>query len=420
MFTGSVQVRLVSATDLSYPWSAESSDADLVAIARAGDAEGFEELYRRYAGRALRVAQKITRNEHDAHDAVAEAVAKVLQVVKSRPPSAEIAFWPYLRVATRNAALDIVRRRARIVPTNDGETLDGDSGIDRSADPVVAEEEDRIVLEALRGLSPREQVILWLVVVEGAPLRLAADMLGLKPNHIAQLAMRSRKRLRRGFLLANVRNHAPPDCQFTVRQLPLLVDDDLRAQSLSRIEGHLATCHDCRLRLDDLKDLTLTRRRGFLPLLALLWKPFTTRRRGRRDVVPSGTGGTSPDTYLQGGASAAKSPVVEHWTSMLTDSWHGLTHTLSTVAPSVHQVVAALSAPVLVVGLSLLDPTSNRSPGARQAPIYRASPPPLRRVRVRSTRRIRSSRPVATSDSGSWSRGSAGAAPSVKSAWSHY
>ena len=59
------------------------TDAVLVERVIAGFDDAFDELYRRHATSAWRLAQAVTNNSHDAADAVSEAFARVLQAVRS-------------------------------------------------------------------------------------------------------------------------------------------------------------------------------------------------------------------------------------------------------------------------------------------------------------------------------------------------
>ena len=85
------------------------TDAVLVDRVVAGFEGDFEELYRRHASAAWRIAQAVTGNAHDAADAVAEAFARVFQAVKSGRLTDAGAFRAYLMTATRNASLDPLR-----------------------------------------------------------------------------------------------------------------------------------------------------------------------------------------------------------------------------------------------------------------------------------------------------------------------
>src|SRR5439155_953894 len=59
------------------------TDAQLVERVIAGFDDAFDELYRRHANSAWRLAQAVTNNSHDAADAVSEAFARVLQAVRA-------------------------------------------------------------------------------------------------------------------------------------------------------------------------------------------------------------------------------------------------------------------------------------------------------------------------------------------------
>ena len=95
------------------------TDAVLVDRVVAGFEGDFDELYRRHASTAWRVAQAVTGNAHDAADAVAEAFARVFQAVKAGRLTDASAFRAYLMTATRNASLDTLRRGGKTRPTAD-------------------------------------------------------------------------------------------------------------------------------------------------------------------------------------------------------------------------------------------------------------------------------------------------------------
>src|SRR3989442_7161935 len=100
------------------------SDAELVARVAAGHVGAFEDLYRRHSDAAWRVAQAVTGNRDDAADAVAEAFTRVLQVLPAGRLDEGVPFRPYLLAATRNAAIDTLRRAARPQPRAPLHTLD--------------------------------------------------------------------------------------------------------------------------------------------------------------------------------------------------------------------------------------------------------------------------------------------------------
>src|SRR5258708_4053553 len=94
------------------------ADTQLAARASDGDATAFEMLYRRHANAAWRVAQAVAGNPDDAADAVSEAFTRLLHAMAEGGVAAGAPFRPYLLVATRNAAIDILRRRNRVQPVD--------------------------------------------------------------------------------------------------------------------------------------------------------------------------------------------------------------------------------------------------------------------------------------------------------------
>src|SRR4051794_23850996 len=150
----------------------------------------LDDLYRLHAAHALRVARSITHNPEDAADAVAEAFAGVLGAVASRRLTDAESFRPYLVVATRNAAIDIVRRSGRVRPTDQSGDLDAAAPAAGPSDRLLAGEDRDLVAGAFATLPPRWRAVLWLTEVERLPPRDVAPLLGLTPNNVAQLAAR--------------------------------------------------------------------------------------------------------------------------------------------------------------------------------------------------------------------------------------
>ena len=241
------------------------TDAVLVDRVIAGFDDAFDELYRRHANAAWRVAQAVAGNAHDAADAVSEAFARVLQAVKAGRLTDGDAFKPYLLTATRNAALDGLRRVGKTRPT-EPEQLDGPSGAAAAIDTVTGHEDAVLVAEAFRNLPERWRSVLWLTEVEGIATKDAAAQLGLTANGTAQLAVRARAGLRDRYLQAHVRNHAKPECRFTVEHLGAYVGGGLAPRDLAKVDQHLAGCEDCRARKAELDDMGGTLRRIVLPL----------------------------------------------------------------------------------------------------------------------------------------------------------
>ena len=240
-------------------------DTRLVTRAAAGEVGAFEELYRRHSQAAWRVAQSVVHNSDDAADAVAEAFTRVLASLPSGRLAVGAPFRPYLLAATRNAAIDILRRSGRVRPTDDSE-LDGPALRPTPLERAELTADSDVVVQAFRELPERWRSVLWLTEVEGMPARDVAPMLGLTPNGTAQLAVRARAGLRERYLQAHVRNHARPECLFTVDRLGAYAGGALSARDTAKVDQHLAGCEDCRERLTELEDLAPRLRHAILPI----------------------------------------------------------------------------------------------------------------------------------------------------------
>ena len=242
-------------------------DATLATQAAAGSILAFEELYRRHAQTAWRVAQAVTHNREDAADAVSEAFTKVLKAVATGRLTEAQRFRPYLLTTTRNAALDVHRRAGRVRPEGEAAVFDGPAAAGATAADAVTDDIDhRLVLSAFDSLPERWRSVLWLTEVEGIPAREAAGLLGVSANGVAQLAVRARAGLRERFLQAHLSRAEVEDaCRYTVERLGAYVAGQLAPRDLAKVDQHLAGCDGCRARKEELEDLGSTLRRIVLP-----------------------------------------------------------------------------------------------------------------------------------------------------------
>jgi RNA polymerase sigma factor (sigma-70 family) len=233
-----------------------------------GSAEAFEELYRRHATAAWRVAQAVAHNPDDASDAVAEAFTRVFKVLPTGRLTQDVAFRPYLLAAVRNAAIDGLRKSGRVRPTDEIERFDHQAYGSGPSERLMIGDDRLKMAEAFANLPERWRSVLWMTEVEGMPARDVAKLLGLSANGVAQLAVRARAGLRDRYLQAHVRNHAAPRCVFTVEHLGAYIGGGLSPRDLAKVDQHLADCADCRERVVELEDVGSTLRRIALPLPA--------------------------------------------------------------------------------------------------------------------------------------------------------
>ena len=242
-------------------------DAALVSLAATGDVDAFEQLYRRHVQAAWRVAQAVAGNPDDATDAVADAFIRVFQSVRLGRLDDAAHFRPYLLSASRNAAVDVLRRTGRIRPTDTLDNLDSPSEWGVPSEAMLDGVDSSLVAAAFRSLPERWRSVLWLTEVEGITPKEAAPLLGVSPNGVAQLAVRARAGLRERFLQAHLRrSDVEHDCRHTVDRLGAYVAGGLAPREIAKVDQHLAGCEACRCRLVELEDLGSTLRRVAVPL----------------------------------------------------------------------------------------------------------------------------------------------------------
>jgi RNA polymerase sigma-70 factor, ECF subfamily len=87
------------------------ADADLVTLAAGGDVRAFEVLAGRHRGFMYAVCRRITCDDHDAVDALQEALLAAWSRIGSFEGRSAVSTWLF-RIAA-NAAIDEVRRRAQ-------------------------------------------------------------------------------------------------------------------------------------------------------------------------------------------------------------------------------------------------------------------------------------------------------------------
>ncbi len=128
-------------------------------------------LYDLTASRLVRFAVTITRNQHDAEDAVQAAMTTVAR--KPNSLAAAIVPWHYLLKMVRNESLQIIRKRKRW-------TLLlglGDLLAYRAADTAEMEDMQRLVLEALRTLPTEQRQVVVLKIWEQMTFAEIAEVL---------------------------------------------------------------------------------------------------------------------------------------------------------------------------------------------------------------------------------------------------
>jgi RNA polymerase sigma-70 factor, ECF subfamily len=178
----------------------ESPEAEelnrLVAAARDGDRQAFDELVRRTYVDTYTLAVRLTANEEDARDVVQDAYLRAWKGIKRFRGDAQFSTWLY-RI-TANAAYTLVqkRRRRRTEPL---ETVDEPVEAAVGAQPEAAAE-SALLLEQLSAavaeLPPKLRAIVVLKDVYGLSHEDIAEELGISIAAAKVRLHRARKKLR--------------------------------------------------------------------------------------------------------------------------------------------------------------------------------------------------------------------------------
>ena len=141
----------------------------------------YEDEVERLAPSLRRIAYSIVRNEHDAQDAVQQA----LLAVWARRECVEFArLKPYLTRAVMNACRDIQRARQKAIPM-------------KEMPEMIYQPPDGVLADAVERLQEELRLPLLLHYMEGYKLAEIAGALGQSLPQVTSRLFRARKRLKR-------------------------------------------------------------------------------------------------------------------------------------------------------------------------------------------------------------------------------
>ncbi len=190
-------------TQTSFGLEPQASDGELLLHIAKGDADAFEEIYRRFARPVLALARRRLADSGTAEDATQETFVSIWRSAHSfRPERGAGSAW--LFAVARNSIIDRARQRT--------DTAVGDAPEQPSSDPSPTElaEHDWIAWEvhsALGRLPDREQTVISLAYFSELSQREIADQLELP---LGTVKTRTRSGLSRmATLLEGVRDRGP-------------------------------------------------------------------------------------------------------------------------------------------------------------------------------------------------------------------
>ncbi len=177
-------------------------DVQVRAAAR-GDQEAFARLVDATRTLVCSIALAILRDVEASRDVAQDVFLSAWRDLgKLRNPAS---FLPWLRQMTRNRAHHVLRDRVRsrrVISDAEADNLMAAATDPRpgAGEILLADEEKRLLAEALEALSDESREVVTLYYREGCSVRQVADLLGLREEAVKQRLTRARSRLRREML----------------------------------------------------------------------------------------------------------------------------------------------------------------------------------------------------------------------------
>jgi RNA polymerase sigma-70 factor, ECF subfamily len=180
----------------------KQSDGALVAAAKRGDTQAFEELVLRHKQRLLAVAQRITNNREDAEDVVQESFHKVFLHLDAFQQKSQFSTW-LTRIAMNEAFMLLRRRRGvlEVLPENldDGVKSGFEAFVDQSPNPEEScwrRERTELLTEAISRLGPTIRKAILLRDIEERSVEETAQILGASITAVKARVFQGRRKLR--------------------------------------------------------------------------------------------------------------------------------------------------------------------------------------------------------------------------------
>jgi RNA polymerase sigma-70 factor (ECF subfamily) len=180
----------------------ERADAELAALARAGDEAAFEELFRRHRRRVALIAARFFRQRQQVEEIVQESFAKAFFALGEFANGRDASFAAWLARISFNVCYDELRRQKRRPEGALEEATEEESvrlrerlrgGPDAEGQAVSRD----LATKLLARLAPEDRLVLVMLDVEGLSAAEIAGLLGWTVSKVKVRAHRARAHLRR-------------------------------------------------------------------------------------------------------------------------------------------------------------------------------------------------------------------------------
>ncbi len=234
--------------------TAQPTDLELVAAARAGDPRALEALLVRHAPMVRRVGARLSRTEADADDVLQDTLLTAARSFEGFRGEASFSTWLYT-IARSHAQKRRGRGKLAAAPTvsleDSVEALELLDEGDHPEDAMLRHELGEAVARALTGLDPVSREIVILRDVEGLSAKEVAGALGVGVDAVKSRLHRARVRLRDALGAAIA--PAEAGCPDVVTLFSRYLEGEIDAVSCERMQAHVEGCGRCSSACDSLR-----------------------------------------------------------------------------------------------------------------------------------------------------------------------
>jgi RNA polymerase sigma-70 factor (ECF subfamily) len=177
-------------------------ESRLVAAAKSGDLDAFDQLVSRYERKIFRLTLRITQNREDAEDAMQEAFLKAYEHLNAFQGDSRFYTW-LVRIAVNQALMKLRKRRPNQISldapteTDDSEVFKEITDWGPSPEQRYAQTELHEILDsAISELEPDYRNVFILRDVEGIPTEETAQLVGISVPAVKTRLLRARLKLR--------------------------------------------------------------------------------------------------------------------------------------------------------------------------------------------------------------------------------
>jgi RNA polymerase sigma-70 factor, ECF subfamily len=177
-------------------------DSALVAAAKRGNAQAFEEIVSRHKQRVLAVAQRITNNREDAEDVTQESFHKAFLHLDDFEEKSRFSTW-LTRIAMNEAFMVLRRRRGcfEVLPVSPDDDVRSSPEVfvDQSPDPEEScwqRERTDLLTKAINRLGPKIRSTILLRDIEERSVAETAKILGTSVAAVKARVLQGRRKLR--------------------------------------------------------------------------------------------------------------------------------------------------------------------------------------------------------------------------------